>query len=83
MTHTIVNRQNAQHYLWGEACDGWRLLDSEALAIIEERMPSGTREVLHLHNRAEQFFYVLQGEALFTIDGEKLRLGESSGLHPW
>src|SRR6478736_114368 len=23
---TITNRQNADHYIWGERCDGWRLL---------------------------------------------------------
>jgi L,D-transpeptidase YbiS len=25
----IKNTMNAEHYLWGDACDGWRLLGSE------------------------------------------------------
>lgn len=81
MGHGIVNRHTAEHYLWGQGCDGWRLLDGADLSIIEERMPPSTSEVLHLHARAEQFFFVLEGEALFNLGGEELRVGERSGLH--
>ncbi len=66
------NRTNADHYLWSDgACDGWRLLDGNDLSVIEERMPPGTAEVMHFHERANQVFYVLSGTLTLKV-GEKL-----------
>lgn len=81
MSHRVMSRDNAAHYVWGEGCDGWRLVDSEALSIIEERMPPGASEAPHLHRRAEQFFYVLEGEAEFHLEGERHRVTPGCGLH--
>ena len=53
----------AEHYTWGDRADGWRLVDSLGLSVIEERVPAGTGEEWHLHDSATQFFYVLEGEA--------------------
>ncbi len=44
-------------------------------------MPPGTAEVRHRHAAAQQFFYVLRGEAAFELAGEQLLLGPSEGLH--
>ncbi len=74
-----ISRETAQHHLWGEFCDGWRLVQSEGLSVIEERMPPGTAERRHLHNEAQQFFYVLSGELALDIDGQETVLAPGSG----
>lgn len=76
-----VSLANAEHYLWGQACDGWHLLATDDLSVIEERMPPGSFEQRHLHTRARQFFYVLDGEATLELDGMTHRLRHGEGLH--
>jgi mannose-6-phosphate isomerase-like protein (cupin superfamily) len=61
-----VSRDAAPHYLWGTGCDGWHLVQTPALSIIEERMPPGTSEVPHYHRHAYQFFYVVRG--ILTVE---------------
>jgi quercetin dioxygenase-like cupin family protein len=72
---------NAEHYLWGQACDGWHLLATDPLSVIEERMPPGSFEQRHYHRQARQFFYVLDGEATLELDGMTHRLRRGEGLH--
>jgi quercetin dioxygenase-like cupin family protein len=72
---------NAEHYLWGQACDGWHLLATDDLSVIEERMPPGSFEQRHFHTRSRQFFYVLDGEATLELDGITHRLQRGDGLH--
>jgi mannose-6-phosphate isomerase-like protein (cupin superfamily) len=76
-----VSTKNAQHYHWGDACDGWHLLAHDELSVIEERMPPGAAEQRHRHVKARQFFYVLAGEATLEVDGESHRLTRGIGLH--
>lgn len=71
----------ARHYSWGQACDGWHLLEGEELSVIEERVPPGAAEARHRHVRARQFFYVLAGEATLELDGAVHRLAPGEGLH--
>jgi quercetin dioxygenase-like cupin family protein len=75
-----VSRGNAEHYVWGELCDGWHLLRSEALSVIEERMPAGAREQRHFHERSRQFFYVLAGELTMEVEGRHHLLTAGDGL---
>jgi quercetin dioxygenase-like cupin family protein len=75
-----VSRATAEHYVWGGRCDGWRLLAGEGLSVIEERMPPGTEEVRHRHARARQFFYVLEGELTFELEGRLHTLHPREGL---
>lgn len=70
-----------KHYQWGDACDGWNLVDETSLSVKKERMPAGTAETLHYHEYAQQFFYVLQGEASFEIDGQVTIVKEKEGIH--
>ena len=63
----IVSSENAEHYTWGGVCDGWHLLKSSNLSVIQERVPPGAAEVNHYHKKAHQFFYVLSGEATIEI----------------
>jgi quercetin dioxygenase-like cupin family protein len=76
-----VGAGNAEHYRWGQGCDGWHLLAGDDLSVIEERMPPGTAEQRHRHARARQFFYVLEGEAVLELEGTPHRLRRGEGLH--
>ncbi|GLQ27577.1 cupin domain-containing protein [Sulfitobacter pacificus] len=80
----MKNRINAEHYIWGDACEGWRLLDDNDLAIIEERMPPGTAEVRHKHRQANQVFYVLSGTLTLEVNGvvEHLSAFDSMNVRP-
>jgi len=68
------------HYTWGEVCDGWHLLRGENLSVIEERMPPGTAERRHFHERARQFFYVLEGELTLEVDQRAYLMAAGEGL---
>ncbi|MES1159799.1 MAG: cupin domain-containing protein [Bacteroidota bacterium] len=59
-----------KHYLWGEQCDGWNLVDTPELSVKMERMPPHTAEQLHFHQQARQFFFILKGTATFYFAGE-------------
>jgi quercetin dioxygenase-like cupin family protein len=72
--------ENAEHYKWGDACDGWILSPSRDMMVIQERMPAGTAERRHVHAAARQFFYVLSGELTMEIEGEHHVLTEWSGI---
>jgi hypothetical protein len=37
MTIHSISRENAEHYVWGEVCDGWRLAKDAKLSVIEEQ----------------------------------------------
>lgn len=77
---TTISTLNAQHYTWGDACDGWHLVRDERLSIIEERMPPGSSEQRHLHTQARQFFYVLAGELTMELAGQTHRLAAGQGI---
>src|SRR5258705_7324462 len=76
----MIDRQNAEHYTWGENCDGWHLVQTSALSVIEERMPPGTSEVRHYHQRAAQFFYVLSGVLSVEVEGREVDLVARQGI---
>lgn len=75
-----VSTANAEHYLWGEVCDGWYLVRTEGLSVIEERMPPGSAEQRHWHVRSRQFFYVLEGELAMQFDDKAVVLQSHQGL---
>jgi mannose-6-phosphate isomerase-like protein (cupin superfamily) len=80
MQNKIIDKETAEHYLWGENCDSWVLVDTEGLSIKQESMPSGTKEKLHFHKKAQQFFYILKGTATFYIDNSKVDVSEKKGI---
>lgn len=77
----VASIQTGKHYIWGGNCDGWHLAASPNLSVIQERVPPGSSEVRHRHNRAEQFFYVLNGIATLEVDGAVHVLGPNEGFH--
>jgi mannose-6-phosphate isomerase-like protein (cupin superfamily) len=75
-----ISRENAEHYVWGGVCDGWHLLKSSGLSVIQERVPPGGAEVKHYHEKAHQFFFVLSGEATMEIRDKRVVLGPQQGI---
>jgi uncharacterized cupin superfamily protein len=75
-----VSSANAEHYTWGGSCDGWHLVRSNRLSVIEECMPPGSAEQRHFHVRARQFFYVLDGELTIEIEGHLQLIRPRQGI---
>lgn len=75
-----MDKQSAEHYVWGSGCDGWHLVRTPELSVIQERMPPGASEVRHYHQKANQFFYVLQGTLLIEVDGKESELSAGQSL---
>ncbi|WP_426476166.1 cupin domain-containing protein [Chryseobacterium sp. CBSDS_008] len=80
----IHSKNNSEHYTWGDHCDSWILKNTGNLSVKQEKMPAGTSEKLHFHKVAEQFFYILKGEAVLYINEEKflVQKGESVSIEP-
>ena len=76
-----ININTAEHYTWGNICDGWHLLKTPGLSIIQERVPPHASETRHSHQVAQQFFYILSGTATFEYEGETLMLRAGDGIH--
>ena len=76
----VVSIENAEHYLWGEICDGWHLLSRGDMSVIRERVPAGGAEVMHYHTQARQFFYILEGEGTMTLEDRAIILKKGEGI---
>ena len=76
----VISVETAPHYVWGGNCDGWRLVRSDELSVIQERVPPGGQETRHHHGRARQFFFVLAGEAVLELESERHVLRAQTGL---
>jgi mannose-6-phosphate isomerase-like protein (cupin superfamily) len=76
----VVSIDNAEHYVWGEICDGWHLLKRDDMSIIQERVPAGAAEVMHYHTKARQYFYILEGEAVMDFLDHQVVLHKGDGL---
>jgi mannose-6-phosphate isomerase-like protein (cupin superfamily) len=75
-----VSKSSAPHYTWASVCDGWRLIDTPGLSVVEERVPPGAGEIRHYHNEARQFFYVLSGAAVLEMEGREDQIPAGSGI---
>src|SRR5919109_3427313 len=76
----VISIENAEHYIWGELCDGWHLLKREDMSVIQERVPGGAAEGMHYHITARQFFYILQGEAIMAFEDHEVALHQGEGI---
>ncbi len=76
----VVSIENAEHYVWGDVCDGWHLLKRDDISIIQEHVPAGAAEVRHYHTQARQFFYILEGEATMVFEDRQVVLHKGDGL---
>lgn len=76
-----TSTKNIQPYTWGDNCQGWKLLDHNELSVIEEIMPPNTAEVRHYHQSAQQYFYILEGEAYFFIASKAHLVKANEGIY--
>src|SRR2546423_13858769 len=76
----VVSVHTAEHYVWGNRCDGWHLIRSAECSVIQERMPPHTAEVAHFHSHSRQFFYVLCGKLSIVVEGAVQVLSPEDGL---
>lgn len=76
----MVDKSSAEHYFWKEVCEGWHLVKSNNLSVIQERMPPHTAEDCHLHKQVRQFFFVLSGRVTLEVEGEQHILNALEGL---
>lgn len=76
-----VTTETAEHYTWGKSCDGWHLVKTDTLNIIQEKMSAGTTERLHIHSKAQQFFFILSGSATFEVEGIVAEIKTNEGFH--
>jgi mannose-6-phosphate isomerase-like protein (cupin superfamily) len=78
---STIDCANAQHYVWGGVCDGWRYVDEADMSVIIERNPSGASEQTNRHHNVRQLFYVLDGQASLEVDGAVVRFGPGQAVH--
>jgi mannose-6-phosphate isomerase-like protein (cupin superfamily) len=69
------------HYVWGNGCDGWVLVNTENLSVKQERMPPQTSEALHYHEKAQQFFFILKGIAIFEVQEKSFTVPAGEGFY--
>lgn len=56
-------------------------VDSPGLSVKQELMPAQTAETLHYHEKAQQFFFILNGTATFEVEGESYIVQAGEGFH--
>lgn len=76
----MISTESAEHYIWGEACDGWHLLKRDDMSVIQERVPAGGTEVMHYHAKARQFFYILEGTGTIVFEDRETVLEKGKGM---
>ncbi len=77
----VISTKSAEHYTWGQFCDGWHLATTATLSVIQERVPFACGETRHYHEKAEQFFYVLAGTATLEVAGTSHTVNAQEGVH--
>jgi hypothetical protein len=68
MPAQIISTKSAEHYTWGAGCDGWHLVKTAQLSVIEERMP------------ARQFFLCARRRADHGSGTSRLRGSSGQGI---
>ncbi len=77
----VQSIHTSPQYTWGDGCNGWHLLQSPTLSVIQERMPPQTAETRHFHQKAQQLFYILSGTATFVVNDTQLTVQAQECLH--
>lgn len=80
MIPVVCRERPLGHYIWGEGCDGWILVDGPSLSVKQERMLPHTGEQAHYHEKARQFFFILRGVATFETSEGRVVVNAQEGL---
>ena len=76
----IQSKETVSAVSWGQGCKAWALHADDTLSVKHEEMPSGTCEVRHYHEQAQQFFFVLAGVLVLEVAGQRHLLRSQNGL---
>lgn len=76
----MKNKDNSKYALWAENCSSWLFHQSETLSVKLEQMAPETKEKLHLHYLAQQFFFILKGTATFYINDQVEKINAYEGI---
>lgn len=76
----MINKENSKTYKWGDNCDSWVFVDNDNLSVKMESMPISTKEKLHFHSKAQQFFFILSGTATFYVADKIKSISENNGI---
>jgi quercetin dioxygenase-like cupin family protein len=63
-----------EHFIPADATDG-------KLSVFQATMPEGFSPPRHIHTREDEVFLVLEGEAWFDVDGERLLAGPGASVY--
>lgn len=76
----LISKDKISPRAWGSGCFSWDLVDHADMLVAQETMPPGTSEFGHFHANARQFFFVLAGELVIEVSGERTRLLVHDGV---
>ena len=54
---SIRDINNTEHYNWGEACDGWHLLKTDSLSVIQEKCQQAQKNPTTIILRHNSFLH--------------------------
>lgn len=80
VTPQAIARDTAEHYTWGDGNDGWHLVKTPILSVIHERMQPGRAEIPHHHERAHQYFHVVEGTLTMLVGEQRYALQPGHGI---
>lgn len=75
-----VSKHSVPSFKWAAVCDGWTLLDTDQLHVVEQRMPPGTTDLLHAHEHVRQLYFILAGKVTVEAAGETAVLAAGQAL---
>ena len=52
----------------------WTLVDCKDVSVKLEEIPPGGKSEFHFHKKSLQFFYILEGEAVFNLEGRSFSM---------
>ena len=81
MSDLVKSTDNANQYNWGSGCSAWQLVNTPNFYVVEESMPPGSSEVEHHHEKSKQYFYVLSGNAIFTYNGQDIKVSANQSIY--
>lgn len=76
----MISKENAEHFVWKDVCDGWFLVQQSNLSVVHERIAPGLNEQRHFHKVIRQFYFVLFGQASLELNGKLEKLGAFQGV---
>lgn len=77
----IKNMENLQAKEWAHGCFAWEYFSSRELSVKLEKMAPGSKSEPHVHKRSKQVFFIIKGEAHFSLDAEEYTLKPFDGIN--